>query len=283
MYPDRARSRCALPLLLFAAACPEPYYNDDIGIPGVATAEGELAGSWAVRLRYITVAYVPVLGHEVQSGGDKYYLLERTWQATAGDYLERWRLCADINFESAGLLMTTPDATRDSVVLLDTRARVDHASGEFGTADHTELWALRNLPDLHNTPIPTPDNYRDAPQRDWIYDADNDGHVGHTMLLSGYLQGEDYYVCRKFHQLTGVIASADRVLGLHRLRSSWSVLESTASPIAVHTGEIPSDQAEQHPDPKVNWWEQARLADGADCARVRAAMDDGTLSRLRPF
>ena len=270
-------------LLALTTGCPEPYYDDNIGIPGIATADGELAGSWAVHLRYITVAMVPVLGHEVESGGDKYYLVERSWQSGDGTYLERWQFCRDLNNESAGLTMVTPDATRDSVVLPDTRARVDHPRGEFGTADHTELWALRNLPDLKNTPIPTPDNYRDAPQRDWIYDADNDGHLGHTMLLSGYLEGEDYYVCRKFHQLNGVVASLDHVIGLHQVRSSWSVLESTASPIAIHTGEIPSDQARQVDDPKRNWWEQVRLGDGATCDAVRTAADDGTLSTLRPF
>jgi len=269
----------SMPLL---ACGPEPFYDDNIGVEGIATEPGSLAGQWAFHLRYIDVAYVPLLAREVESGGDQYFLVDRAWDAASASYSESWTFCIDDNMETAGLRMTTPDATRDSVVLLDTAPTLEHASGEYGARDAVQLWALRDLPDLFNTPVPTPDNYQEAPQRDWIYDADGDGNLGCTMLLNGFLEGEDYYISRKINHFRGVVATPDQIFGLQSHSSSWSVLEATVL-FAVHTGEIPSDDGWQHPDPKRNWFEQIRMADDASCDDVRRARESEQLSKLRPF
>lgn len=272
----------SLTALTGLGACPQPYYDDDIGVAGVATDEGALAGRFAHRQRYIYVTYVPFLGQEVESGGDQYLLVERTWDAGEARYREAWSFCVDVNHEAAGLVTETLDAARDSVVFSETLAQVDHATGQFTVVDGLQLWALRNLPDPYQTAIPTPDDYQQSPQKDWIYDADGDGKLGCTARIHGVLEGEDYFVNRKVSGYHGVVTGPDRVLGLMEQRSSWSVLESTVA-LAVHTGEIPSDQAKQHPDPKRSWFEQVRLPDSATCAEVRTARDDGTLSTTRPF
>ncbi|MFH1810714.1 MAG: hypothetical protein ABIJ09_18375 [Pseudomonadota bacterium] len=276
------REMLALLVLVLGAACPAPYYDDDIGVPGVATDEGVLAGRFAHRQRYIYVTYVPILSQEVESGGDQYLLVRRDWDAEQSRYREQWTFCIDINHEAAGLVTETLDAARDSVVFSETLAEVEHATGQFTVRDGLQMWALRNMPDPLNTPIPTPDNYKESPQKDWIYDADGDGHLGCTSRIHGILEGEDYFVNRKVSGYRGVTTGPDRVLGLMNQRSSWSVLESTVA-LAVHTGDIPSDQAKQHPDPKRSWFEQVRLPDDATCTEVRAAKDDGTLSTTRPF
>ncbi len=271
-----------LALSLLSACPPEPFYDDDIGVPGVATDEGALAGSWAQRQRYIYVTFIPLIGSEVESGGDQYFLIERSWDAEARQYDESWTFCIDDNMEAAGLYMETPEATLNSVVFEDTVPEVDHGTGEVKIADALELWALRNMPDPYHTAIPTPDNYQDAPMRDWIYDADGDGNIGCTMNLRGALEGEDYYINRKVTGYRGVVASEDQIVGLLNQRSSWSVLESTLA-VAVHTGEIPSDDGKQHPDPKRSWYQQVRLPEGSTCADVKQAREDETLSKLRPF
>jgi len=272
----------ALLALLAPLACAEPYYDDDIGVEGVATPAGSLEGSWAFHQRFISVAFIPILGREVESGSDQYFLVQRSWDAERQAYVDSWTFCVDINHESAGLFMETPDATRDSVELPDSVVEVDHPVGAYSTVDLLQLWALRDMPDPLTTAVPTPDNYQQSPQRDWIYDADGDGNVGCTMLLRGFFEGEDYYVNRKVIDYRGAVLSEERVIGLISVRSSWSVLESTV-PVAVHTGEIPSDEAAQHPDPRRSWFEMVRLDEGATCAEVERARENETLVKLYPY
>jgi len=272
----------ALFLVLLPLACTEPYYDDSIGVEGVPTEAGSLAGTWALHQRFISVAFIPILGREIEGGSDQYFLVQRSWDTEQERYDDVWSFCVDISHESAGLFMETPTATRESVDLRDSVADVAHASGEYHSKDMLQLWALRDLPDSYGTPVPTPDNYRDAPQRDWIYDADGDGNIGCTMMLRGFLQGEDYYVNRKAIDYRGAVLSEDRVIGLIDVRAAWSVLESTV-PVAVHTGELPSDEAEQHPDPRRSWFEMIRLDAAATCADVERAMNDEDLVKLYPY
>lgn len=276
------RSLTLLLVLATALACEAPYYDGDIGVEGVPTPTGSLAGTWALHQRFISVAYIPLLLREVESGSDQYFLLHRTWDPERALYDDVWTFCIDVNHESAGLYMDTPDATRESVDLRDSVAEVAHARGEYHSRDMVQLWALRNLPDLLETPVPTPDNYQQSPQKDWIYDADGDGHVGCTMLLRGFLEGEDYYINRKIIDYRGAVLGEDRVIGLISVRAAWSVLESTVQ-LAVHTGEIPSDEAEQHPDPKRSWFEMIRLDEDAGCVDVEAARDSEALVKLYPY
>ncbi len=280
----RSSRRAALALILIAlASCfPEPYYDDTIGVEGVATEPGELAGTWAVHQQNLYLGYVPVLGYDVESGGDQYFLMQRSWDAEAEQYQESWGLCADYHIEAAGV---TIEPTEDTVASVDVQATlpvVDHPAGAYHSDDAVQLWALRDLPDLLGTAVPTPDNYQQAPQRDWIYDADGDGKLACTVLVHGLLEGEEYYVSRKITQFRGVVRGPDRVFGLVEVAAAWSVLDATVA-LAIHSREIPSDEVTQHPDPKRSWFEQVRLADDASCASVRAADADGRLARLRPF
>jgi len=276
------RSVVLLSLLGVLGCPPEPFYDDDIGVPGVATEPGALAGSFAMHQQNIYVGYVPVLGQEVESGGDQYFLLQRSWDEAEQRYQESWELCADYHIESAGVLVEPTAGAIESVDCLATTGEVDHLIGEYRSRDAVQLWALRGLPDLLGSPVPTPDNYQQSPQRDWIYDADGDGKLACTVLVHGLLEGEEYYVSRKVTQFRGVVVSEDRLLGLIEVSASWSVLDATV-PLAIHHREIPSDDVEQHPDPKRSWFEQVRLPADAGCDAVRAADSDELLSRLRPF
>ena len=270
--------------LACAAACaPEPFYDDTIGVPGVATEEGALAGSWAAHYRFTRTGYVPILAREVESVGDQVFLVERLWDEELGVYNDQWKsLCLDVSGETAGLSMRFDESTLNSVGLFDGVSNVEHDNGMYTSDGIVELWGLHNLPNLRTTPVPTPDNYQDSPQRDWVYDSDGDGEVGCTSHMSGLVNGEGYFIKRAITNYRGVIRSPDQVFGFIIQTSAWATLESTVS-FAVNSGTIPSDDAKQHDDPRQSWFEHIRIADGAGCDEVKAAYNNKDLSTLRPF
>ena len=86
------------------AACAEPFYDDDIGVEGVAVDEGSLAGVFAVKGTAVDQADT-VLG-KVDTGGITFYLSTRTYNAETRVYDEVLKDCAVENFETAGLQTT---------------------------------------------------------------------------------------------------------------------------------------------------------------------------------
>ncbi len=269
-------------LTLLCACPPPPHYDDAIGVSGVASEPGSLAGSWAVHQRQIYLGWVAVLASEVEVGGDQYFLLERSWDDESETYQEQWQLCADLRFETAGLRIEPTEATVRNVAMTAPSPEIEHSTGGFAAADLLQLWALRDLPDPLRTTLPNAENYQQAPQRDWIYDADSDGELATTVLLKGILEGEERYVNRKIVQQRGVVASEHQLIGLIEIRASWAVLDATVA-LAIHHGEMPSESNRQHPDPKRSWFEQQRLEGVGSCTAVMQASDDGTLSTTRPF
>jgi hypothetical protein len=265
-----------LPVLL--ACGPEPVYDETLGVEAVPVREGELAGTFALKTNSLTVEPTP-LG-EQDGGGTNLRLVVREWSEADGVYLQRSRLCGGVNFEVAGLSQHLPIESFEKVPeSTEEIVEVDHRRGTYGSTGHLQLWGLRDLPDPFSTPLPeTRDEAASEPHASRIFDMDEDGDPAVTIYMSGIATGEVYGIFRKTVDLEGVTLGPDHMIGLSSLHKE--ALQLGADNELLDLG---STVGWNHPDKKESWFEEVRLDEGATCADVRAAEDDGRLSRMRPF
>ncbi len=257
---------------------PKPgEYDEETGLQGIAVRDGALAGTWAQRTVFGTMVTVPILGRR-ESGGGSTRLVERTWDAQARRYRERFVRCTNDVTETDGTRTIIRDETLARILPGHYESGADHVAGAWQSEDLIDVWGLRGLPDMRTTPLPNSDNFRDAPMRDWVWDEDEDGHPGVTVLMRGTISANLYVIKRNIYAFDGTVLSEDRVQGLVRQSLAESnPLESTVSWLEREGA------TEPHPDPLVSWFDMVRLPDGAGCDEVRAADADGRLSRTRPF
>jgi len=249
--------------------CAEPYYDDDIGIEGVATDEGALAGTFAIESLATDQANAPVLGR-IDTGGVTYGLITRTWREDEpAIYDETIKVCDVINFETAGLTTVNTPATIAGIPDATTTVTVDHATGAFVRAPYREFWAVRDLADDDALPTDV-----DSPV---FYDMDSDGNPGTTVVASGLQSGEVYVAQRKTVDHQGVVQGPDKSLGLARVKKEGIVLDASNDLLKTESPRTP------HPDPKRSWWFELRIGDGADCGEVMAAAEDERLPLRAPF
>lgn len=264
---------------LLCSACGLQYgtYNSETGLQGVAVAPGSLAGTWGQVVEFDTIVTVPILGDR-EGGGRTTRLVTVTWNATEQKYEETFRRCTNEVF--------TVENTR-TIVLPDTLAKisptsyqsaVDHPQGTYQSDAVIELWGVRDLPDPLNTELPTKENFKTPPQSDWMWDQDEDGKPGVTILMRGFLVA-DLYVCkRSVYAFDGTVVSKDRIQGL--IHSSKAESNSVAATVDWLRGQ---GGAKSNPDPLRTWFDMTRLSDGAGCDELAQALADGKLSLTRPF
>lgn len=254
--------------LSWAVACAEPFYDDDIGVEGVAVDEGSLAGTFAVKGVAVDQADT-VLG-KVDTGGMSFYLSTRTFNAETKVYEETLKQCAVDNFETAGLQTTNnPDAVA-AIPSIRAELTVDHATGEVVRSTYREYWAIEGLADDEDLP---------ADKDDDVYvDADDDGNPGDTVFTSGLVNdGEVYIAQRKTVDTHGVVRSVDESFGLLHAVKEGIILGANNDLLLNEAERVP------HPDPKQSWWMEIRLDDDAGCDDVKDARDDEDLPLRRPF
>jgi hypothetical protein len=256
----------SLLLVLASVGCIDPYYDSDIGVEGVATDEGALAGTFAVVTALTDQAQTAV--GEQLGGGQTTYLSIREYVGD-GKYTETLEVCRVVNFEVAGLSSELSDDTRDAIPVVTAKLTVDHPSGKITRATFRETWAVEDLG--------AGDDLPDDAGDDRIFDMEDDGHPGATLHTHGLVEGELYFVQRKIVSGEGVVTGPDETLGLTTHKKESFVIDATSDLL-----KNPPDRA-QHPDPKESWFHDVRVDDGADCGDVRAALDDGAVSDLRPF
>ncbi len=272
----------ALTFGVLAAACAEPpVYDDDLGLQAVATEEGSLAGTFVWKSAIVTKAHLPIsLGEDGDlAGGETYYLVEREWLPAERRYHERRRICGGLIYETGGTTSFIPNEHWRLVPdVMSAVVDVDHARGEYAAVDHAELWAIE-LDDPVADAMPK--NPEEAGEERWaarIHDADDDGHPGMTMSMSGFLQGEVYFCQRKFFDMEGYLVGEDgESLGLVTAAYEQLTLDAS-SPLLTNQLE-----RSPHPDPKEAWYHMARLPEGSDCDDVMSAVEDGVVSRRNPF
>lgn len=251
-----------------AAACPEPFYDDVIGVEGVATETGSLQGTLALKSQAMDRANT-VLG-PVDTGGITYSLVTRTWREDEpARYDETHKVCDVENFETAGLTAVNTRATIDGIPVSTTVLDVDHASGAFTRQPFHEYWAVQNLDD--NDPLP------EDKTSAVFYDMDNDGNPGTTVTTSGLVDGEVYVAQRKTISHTGVVQGEALSFGLARVKKEGTVLGASTDLLLNEAERVP------HPDPKQSWWMEIRIDDDAGCDAVIDARDSDALPIKRPF
>lgn len=267
---------------LLLSACPtvQPIYDDDIGVQAIPAPEGAHAGTFALKTRNQTLVHVPFLG-DYEGGGDNFRLVTRTWDEGGGVYLQESQLCGGYNFEVAGVVTEAPQSTYRAVPQSPPEeVLIDHEVGSYGATGHLQLWALRDLPDPYATPLPTTkEEAAAAPWDQRIYDMDGDENPAMTLFVSGAVEGEVYAFQRKTVELEGVILGPDHAVGLAH-NSNEALTVAANNPLVDRQSE---GSSEPHPDATRSFFEEVRIADGADCDEVMRASEDGTLPELPPF
>lgn len=269
-------------LVLSAACAPEtPFYDDEIGVAGVATEPGALAGTFAQKVLAATLVQVPLLPDEL-GGGVQWLLIERSdFDAETGSYAQTSRICDGMNFEVHGTAADVPRSTY-RLVPPSTAERfvVDAETGEQMAEGLVQLWGIRDLANPADDPFPTTLEEADsAAFAAKIYDMDDDGQRGYTTEVTGIASGEAYGILRRKTTYRGVVTSPDRIVGLADTVYDSFVFGASNDAVSSLMGST----APTYPDPKESWFEELRLPADADCDDVVALEESGTFSRLTPF
>jgi hypothetical protein len=253
---------------------PQGIADTNTGLVGVPVPEGALAGDWAVVVELPLIVGAGVLGDKPATVRS-HYAVHREWKD--GAYQDTWLRCLRDAAEVAGSRALVPNGAYWKLAPLSSVAHVAHDQGTFTTDHVVETWGLHGMPDAETTELPTRANYQQAPQSDWIYDEDEDGHLGVTRVSHGTVTGTMYLVERTVFTLTGTVLSEARVQGLSAMLSNQSNrLESTS-------GWLLGEGAAQVDPSRVSWFDAAKLGSGAGCPDVAAAVDSGAVSITKPF
>jgi hypothetical protein len=257
-------------VFLSLSGCPAPYYDDALGLDGVAVDDGSLAGTFGLQSTAVDQADVPIFG-KIDTGGITASLVQRTWRSAdeSDVYDEVITVCGVENFETAGLLTTVPEATLRAIPQGAAVLHVDHATGAYERETYREYWAVRDLPDDDDLP--------EDKSSDVYWDMDDDGNPGTTIVATGLAEGEIYVAQRKTIDQKGVVRSEDESLGLSRVIKEGVVLDATSDLLKTESARTP------HPDPKQSWFIEVRLDTDATCDDVIAAQESGALPRRSPI
>jgi hypothetical protein len=260
------RVMMAFPLCLLLA-CPEPVYDDRIGLTGVSTPAGSFAGSFALKA-VLTDQADTAIG-TIATGGMTFYLVTMTTTDVDGRYRAEYDVCDVVNFETAGITTVVPPATLDAIPNFSADVIIDHGTGALELSTYREHWAVADLADSDDLPTDAAD-----PR---FYDMEGDGNPGATLTASGLVAGEVYVAQRKTVSASGVITDADGGAGLCTHRKEGLVLDATSNLLKTETPRRP------HADPKRSWFSLVRLSESATCADVITARDDERLPQFAPF
>ncbi|MFZ9885971.1 MAG: hypothetical protein ACO3JL_00610 [Myxococcota bacterium] len=277
---DGAMALMMASLLLLVVGCPEPYYDDDIGLEGVATDTGALAGVFGVKVFAATLVKVIGLPDEL-GGGFQWLLAERSYDEGSGTYTQTTKLCDGVNLEVHGTAANVPRSTYDAVPVGPAETvTVDHATGEYGAAGLVQLWGIKDLDDPAKSPLPTSqEEAESAAFASKIYDMDGDGEPGYTTTVTGVASGDAYGVLRRQSRFRGVVLDVDHILGLTTTEYDSFVLGASNAAVEALMG----SSAPPYPDPKESWFEERRLENGSACADVLALEETGGFEAWNPF
>lgn len=265
------------PLLIGACGGGTGVIDEETGLQGRSIEEGALAGTWAQKTNFATIVPIPVLGDR-PGGGSSTRLVHRTWIAAEQRYEESFIRCTNDVQEVEGTKTIVKDETLAKIAPGKYGTTAAHGDGTWTATDIMDLWGVRNLPDPVETPLPTPANFKEPPQSDWVWDEDGDEKPGVTIFMRGTLSADVYVIKRNIYSFEGTILDEDHVQGLIRQgKSESNSLESDVSWLAGEGSSRPDA------DPLNSWFDMIRLPDDAGCDEVKAAVADGRLAATRPF
>ena len=202
---------------LFLQACgpAEPYYDDTIGLEGVATEPGALAGVFGQKVFAATLVQVPLFPDEM-GGGFQWLRVERTYIEETDTYEQQTQICDGRNEEVHGTSADVPRSTYRAVPPSENEAFIaNHETGEQSSTGLLQLWGIRDLDNPATEPFPETSEEADASGfSEKIYDMDEDSEPGYSTIVEGAANGTAYGVLRRQTSYTGVVLGADRIVGL---------------------------------------------------------------------
>lgn len=220
----------------------------------------ELSGTWAQALTYGAVFNLPAIG---QTEGETLSILHVTITMEEGAPRLVSRTCS-VEIDNGTDIIETiiPDRFISSLVLQEPEAilQLDGSVMRYGQAKELTLRGVV-LEDPVGEPLPVEAT---DPR---VYDQDEDGNPGMTVLIKGITDGQVYVIQRDWYALDGEVTGKDWIDGLATWRTEQVVLGSDNPILNMQT------ESSAHPDPKRSYFRMTRVAQDADCAWILAERD----------
>lgn len=217
----------------------------------------DLTGAWAQMLVYGTVFNLPAIG---QTEGATVTILHVNITGDGTSPYVAAQPCA-VEIDNGTEIVETiiPERFIDALPLEEPPTTVGY-EGSTMTYRQDRVLTLRGvkLEDPASDALPT-----DASDPR-IFDQDEDGHPGMTVLITGLTDGEVYIIQRDWYELTGTAKSADWIDGLAEWSTEQVVLGSDNEILNAQTDSSP------HPEKARSYFRMTRVSDDDDCASILA-------------
>lgn len=264
--------------MLPACNAKKPIYSDELGLTAQPVEPGALAGRFYLRGVTNHLADLSFLG-TWESASEVFWVVERTYDESTQTYTQTMDFCTAINYEFAGVTSTIPDMAYDKVETAQVVMSYDHETGAYTVSDILITFALHNLEDPISAELPSNEEELNRfIEQDYIFDMDEDGNPGITIVSSGAIEANLYNISRIVRQIEGISLSTDTLVGLMTTDRYTYVMVSDNPLMKPGRKYMP-----QHEDPKENWFEEIRIEDRQTCDNVLTFKDEGHFSRVRPF
>jgi hypothetical protein len=261
-----------------ACSAKKPVYSDELGLTAQPVEPGALAGRFYLRGVSNHLANLSFLGMW-ESASEVFWVVERTYDETTQSYTQTMDFCTAINYEFAGVTSKIPDLVYEKVETAQVVMQYDHDTGAYTVNDILITFALQNLEDPIAADLPSNEDELNFFIEDGhVFDMDEDGNPGITIVSSGAIEAHLYNISRIVRQLEGMSLGPDNMIGLMTTARYTYVMVSDNPLMKPGRKYMP-----QHEDPKENWFEEIRIEDRQTCDNVLTFKDEGHFSRVRPF
>ncbi|MFW5739432.1 MAG: hypothetical protein ACOC1F_03600 [Myxococcota bacterium] len=219
-----------------------------------------LAGTWAQLLVYGTVFNLPAIG---QTEGETTTVLHVSIAQEAGSLRVDATTCS-VEIDNGTEIVDTiiPDRFIESLVVQQPSTKLER-DGDALRYHQERVLTLRGvrLDDPESDALPTEAT---DPR---VFDQDEDGRPGMTVLVKGITDGEVYVIQRDWYALAGQAKRADWIDGLAEWGTEQVVLGSDNEILNAQTESSP------HPEQARSYFLMTRVTDQDDCASILAQRD----------
>ena len=215
----------------------------------------DLEGRWAHKLVETSVSDMPLVP-KTTSRTVSYLLVDLRQE---GDDLQLVTDTCEVEIDNQTRLVETilPPAFVRAIPDYVRNGRIVREDGETSVEIDRQLLVLgARLRVPHSEWLPTePDDPR-------VFDQDDDGHPGMTVVMDGILSGKVYLVQRGWDAMKGSVHSEDRISGPVR----WDVDHSVLGATSIFLRKMP-DMKTIDGEPE-SYFELTRIPDDADCRDI---------------
>jgi len=235
-------------------------YVGDVQVDGETSSfDGglDLTGTWAGLLVYGTVFNLPAIG---QTEGETTTILRVSITENGSSPQVDAETCSvEINNGTDIVETIVPDRFITSLPTQTPKTTVEMDGLTMRYRQDREL-TLRGvvLDDPDNDALPTEAT---DPR---VFDQDEDGNPGMTVLIKGITDGEVYIIQRDWYALEGEATGPDWIDGLAEWNTEQVVLGSDNEILNMQTESTP------HPEKARSYFRMTRMADGSGCEEIIA-------------